>query len=195
MTAATEDTFVDLLCRIPNSDRKELLALWTVLSEVGESRAAFTAAAYWLLPALNAAELPKSNIDEQMLDSYQFPQYRIRFITKPASAAIKELDFVFRKIGASTHRNEDELIVRERRLEHDALVRILASLAARYEKELQIAELPDTEKTKDFQAPFSPFSFAEAMQLFARSNSLNNSKKLDLWKNIAGIEGDKFCKL
>ena len=39
MTAATEDTFVDLLCRIPNSDRKELLALWTVLSEVGESRA------------------------------------------------------------------------------------------------------------------------------------------------------------
>ena len=40
MTAATEDTFVDLLYRIPNSDRKELLALWTVLSEVGESRAA-----------------------------------------------------------------------------------------------------------------------------------------------------------
>ena len=36
MTAATEDTFVDLLYRIPNSDRKELLALWTVLSEVGE---------------------------------------------------------------------------------------------------------------------------------------------------------------
>ena len=71
MTAATEDTFVDLLCRIPNSDRKELLALWTVLSEVGESRAAFTAAANWLLPALNAAELPKSNIDEQMLDSWQ----------------------------------------------------------------------------------------------------------------------------
>ena len=71
MTAATEDTFVDLLYRIPNSDRKELLALWTVLSEVGESRAAFTAAAYWLLPALNAAELPKSNIDEQMLDSWQ----------------------------------------------------------------------------------------------------------------------------
>ncbi|MDR3927454.1 MULTISPECIES: hypothetical protein [Sutterella] len=125
----------------------------------------------------------------------QFPQYRIRFITKPASATIQELDFVFRKIGASTHRNEDELIVRERRLEHDALVRILASLAARYEKELQIAELPDTEKTKDFQAPFSPFSFAEAMQLFSRSNSLNNSNKLDLWKNIAGIEGDKFCKL
>lgn len=204
MTAATEDTFVDLLCRIPNSDRKELLALWTVLSEVGESRAAFTAAANWLLPALNAAELPKSNIDEQMLDSWQpnepdtlwhlpahlqnvvlaritanarilivdkirgfisqndcrefldkyahlfhaalppngtesafglfrsalrqlmdvsdclipyvedqLPQYRIRFITKPASAAIKELDFIFRKIGASTHRNEDELIVRE----------------------------------------------------------------------------------
>jgi len=286
MTAATKDTFVDLLCRIPNSDRKELLALWTVLSEVGESRAALSAAANWLLPALNAAELPKSNIDEQMLDSWQpnepdtlwhlpahlqnvvlaritanarilivdkirgfisqndcrefldkyaqlfhaalppngaesafglfrsalrqlmdvsdclipyvedqFLQYRIRFITKPASAAIKELDFVFRKIGASTHRNEDELIVRERRLEHDALVRILASLAARYEKELQIAELPDTEKTKDFQAPFSPFSFAEAMQLFGRSNSLNNSNKLDLWKNIAGIEGDKFCKL
>ena len=71
MTAATEDTFVDLLCRIPNSDRKELLALWTVLSEVGESRAAFTAAANWLLPTLNAAELPKSNIDEQMLDSWQ----------------------------------------------------------------------------------------------------------------------------
>lgn len=125
----------------------------------------------------------------------KLPQYRIRFITKPASATIQELDFVFRKIGASTHRNEDELIVRERRLEHDALVRILASLAARYEKELQIAELPDTEKTKDFQAPFSPFSFAEAMQLFSRSNSLNNSNKLDLWKNIAGIEGDKFCKL
>lgn len=78
----------------------------------------------------------------------QLPQYRIRFITKPASAAIKELDFIFRKIGASTHRNEDELIVRERRLEHDALVRILASLAARYEKELQIAELPDAEKQR-----------------------------------------------
>ena len=92
-------------------------------------------------------------------------------------------------------RIEDELIVRERRLEHDALVRILASLAARYEKELQIAELPDAEKTKEFQAPFLPFSFAEAMQLFGRSNSLNNSKKLDLWENIAGIEGDKFCKL
>ena len=28
----------------------------------------------------------------------QLPQYRIRFITKPASAAIKELDFIFRKI-------------------------------------------------------------------------------------------------
>ena len=105
-------------------------------------------------------------------------------------------DHLKRRSILFSHRcNEDELIVRERRLEHDALVRILASLAARYEKELQISELPDAEKTKDFQAPFSPFSFAEAMQLFGRSNSLNNSKKLDLWKNIAGIEGDKFCKL
>ena len=83
MTAATEDTFVDLLCRIPNSDRKELLALWTVLSEVGESRAAFTAAANWLLPALNAAELPKSNIDEQIdrkstrLNSSHMPKSRM----------------------------------------------------------------------------------------------------------------------